>query len=34
MLAHRSILSVRRRVAKAKMNWNTWGLDNVSLAAM
>ncbi|WP_268959180.1 AMP-binding protein [Paraburkholderia elongata] len=34
MLAHRSILSVRRRVAKAKMNWNTWGLDDVSLAPM
>jgi long-chain acyl-CoA synthetase len=34
MLAHRSILSVRRQAAGARMNWNSWAPDDVSLAAM
>jgi long-chain acyl-CoA synthetase len=34
MLAHRSILGVRRCVANARMNWNIWGPGDVSLAAM
>jgi long-chain acyl-CoA synthetase len=34
MLAHRSILSVRREAARAEFNWNIWSADDVSLAAM
>jgi acyl-CoA synthetase (AMP-forming)/AMP-acid ligase II len=34
LLAHRSILSVRRRAAKAGMNWNVWAPEDISLAAM
>lgn len=34
MLAHENILSVRRLAAKARLPWNTWGPDDVSLAAM
>jgi len=34
MLAHRSILSVRRQAARVQLPWNRWGPDDVSLAAM
>jgi acyl-CoA synthetase (AMP-forming)/AMP-acid ligase II len=34
MLAHRSILGVRRQAAEAQLAWNRWGPDDVSLAAM
>ncbi|MDB5584155.1 MAG: acyl-CoA synthetase [Bradyrhizobium sp.] len=34
MLAHRSILGVRRQAAGPKLAWNSWAPDDVSLAAM
>jgi acyl-CoA synthetase (AMP-forming)/AMP-acid ligase II len=34
MLAHRSLLGVRRQAARAHINWNVWTVDDVSLAAM
>ena len=34
MLAHQNILGGRRIAAEAKMDWNTWGPDDISLVAM
>ena len=34
MLTHANILAGRRRAAEAKMDWNDWGPDDVSLVAM
>ncbi|SIO48758.1 long-chain acyl-CoA synthetase [Burkholderia sp. GAS332] len=34
MLAHRSILSVRRAASKAGLNWSAWSTEDISLAAM
>ncbi len=34
MLTHANILSGRRAAAEAKMDWNDWGPDDVSLVAM
>ena len=34
MLTHANILSGRRLAAEAKMDWNDWGPDDVSLVAM
>ncbi len=34
MLTHRNILGGRRKAAEAKMAWNQWGPDDVSLVAM
>lgn len=34
MLTHENILGGRRTAAEAKMDWNTWGPDDISLVAM
>ena len=34
MISHANILSGRRAAAEAKMDWNDWGPDDVSLVAM
>jgi acyl-CoA synthetase (AMP-forming)/AMP-acid ligase II len=34
MLCHDNILGGRRQAAEAKMAWNTWGPDDISLVAM